>query len=142
MVIITEKPDIEFGPLRIWVHGRQFPESEDYWDGNWLLATAHYNSIEATGAIITTDEIRSLMQDCQKVLQAGAGTIDLACTEPYIQLHLESDTLGHLNGKIEITPDPAKEVHEYRVEFDQSYLPNVIRQCESVLKQYPIKGNK
>src|SRR3989344_3103391 len=115
MIPITEKPHIEFGPLRIWIHGRQFPEAEDYWDGNWLFATAHYNSIEATGAIITAHEIRSLMEDCKKVLETGKGVIDLACTEPYIELHLESDLLGHLNGKIEITPDPAKEAHEYTV---------------------------
>src|SRR5882724_344446 len=29
-------PDIKLSGLQIWVHGRQFPNATDYWDGNWL----------------------------------------------------------------------------------------------------------
>ena len=35
------QPDITVGALHIWIHERQFPESEDFWDGNWGNATAH-----------------------------------------------------------------------------------------------------
>jgi hypothetical protein len=31
-------PDLTFGPLRLWALGRQFPDSSDQWDGNWLTA--------------------------------------------------------------------------------------------------------
>src|SRR5256885_6731459 len=34
-------PDIKLGGLQVWVHGRQFPDAIDYWDGNWLRITAH-----------------------------------------------------------------------------------------------------
>ena len=33
------EPDIKLAGLQIWVHGRQFPDSDDYWDGNWLYVT-------------------------------------------------------------------------------------------------------
>ena len=36
------EPTFQIGPLRIWVHGRQFPDAIDAWDGNWLNVTAHY----------------------------------------------------------------------------------------------------
>jgi predicted amidohydrolase YtcJ len=29
-------PALQLGMLRIWVDGREFPESQDAWDGNWL----------------------------------------------------------------------------------------------------------
>jgi hypothetical protein len=35
------EPDLRVAGLRVWIHGRQFPDSQDYWDGNWLNATAY-----------------------------------------------------------------------------------------------------
>jgi hypothetical protein len=37
-------PDIKLDGLQMWIHGRQFPNEEDYWDGNWLNVTAHCGS--------------------------------------------------------------------------------------------------
>jgi len=34
-------PDLKLEGLQIWIHGRQFPDAADYWDGNWLRVTAH-----------------------------------------------------------------------------------------------------
>lgn len=48
-------PDLKLQGLQIWVHGRQFPDAADYWDGNWLRVTAHCGesgaSVFATGSI-------------------------------------------------------------------------------------------
>ena len=73
---VTERlgpPAIRFAGLQIWIHGRQFPESMDHWDGNWLNVTAHCDqagaSVWATGAILDTigllrfrDELEQLPQ--------------------------------------------------------------------------------
>ena len=34
-------PDIKLAGLQIWIHSRQFPDTDDFWDGNWLNITAH-----------------------------------------------------------------------------------------------------
>jgi hypothetical protein len=34
-------PDLQIAGLRLWVHDRQFPMADDYWDGNWLQVTVH-----------------------------------------------------------------------------------------------------
>ena len=44
------RPTIEFGSLRLWVHGRAYPEATDAWDSNWLRITAH--CAESGGAIL------------------------------------------------------------------------------------------
>lgn len=31
--------DMKIAGLAIWIHGRQFPDSKDYWDVNWLNVT-------------------------------------------------------------------------------------------------------
>ncbi|WP_194847702.1 hypothetical protein [Candidatus Neptunochlamydia vexilliferae] len=34
------KPDLSIGGFELWVHGCEFPKSDDYWDGNWIVVTA------------------------------------------------------------------------------------------------------
>jgi hypothetical protein len=52
-------PDLKLEGLQIWVHGRQFPDLHDYWDGNWLRVTAHCGgsgaSVFTTGSIARPD---------------------------------------------------------------------------------------
>ena len=48
-------PDLKLAGLQLWVHGREFPESEDADDGNWLRVTAHCG---ASGA-----SVRSLQRE-------------------------------------------------------------------------------
>ncbi|MFC4159857.1 hypothetical protein [Chitinimonas lacunae] len=35
------EPDLLIAGLRVWIHGSQFPNAVDYWDGNWLRVTAY-----------------------------------------------------------------------------------------------------
>ena len=73
-------PALTIGPLEIWVHGREFPESDDEWDGNWLRVSArcsvHGAIVRASGAFLDTvsfvryaNELRAL----QKTLTGEAG---------------------------------------------------------------------
>jgi hypothetical protein len=33
-------PSLDLFGLKLWIHGRQFPNANDFWDGNWLRVTA------------------------------------------------------------------------------------------------------
>jgi hypothetical protein len=50
------EPDLKLAGFQLWVHSRQFPQEEDYWDGNWVNVTAHCAgkgaSVWVRGAII------------------------------------------------------------------------------------------
>lgn len=54
-------PDITLNGLQIWIHGRQYPNDEDYWDGNWLNITAHCGSkgadVWTTGDILHVPDL-------------------------------------------------------------------------------------
>jgi hypothetical protein len=48
-------PSVRLAAFHLWVHGRQFPDAQDKWDGNWLNVThcGHAGaSVWATGAIL------------------------------------------------------------------------------------------
>lgn len=46
---MREELDIKFAGMSLWVLGRQFPDLDDYWDGNWLNVQVR---VEASGAAV------------------------------------------------------------------------------------------
>lgn len=144
--IQIDKPDLVIEKLKVWIHGRQFPDASDYWDVNWLYVTARYDSVmsfvEVSGHIIHVSEIEAFLESSEKALQGLVQTIELPTMEPNISLKLELDKLGHIKGELNITPDHLSEKHEYTLDMDQSYLPDLISQCKVILVEYPIKGEK
>jgi hypothetical protein len=139
-------PDLKLEGLQIWVHGRQFPDLHDYWDGNWLRVTAHCGgtgtSVFTTGSIIHLPELdrwRSEAEDLSKDLR---GEAKLSCMESFLSASLKSGSLGHITMEVSITPDHMTQRHWFRFEIDRSYLTFFIRQCRNILEAHPIRGSR
>jgi len=139
-------PDLKLEGLQIWVHGRQFPDAADYWDGNWLRVTAHCGrsgaSIFATGSIIHLSELDRWRVESEELLKKLSGEAKLACIEPALSVTLKAGSLGHITMEVSITPDHLSQRHWFQFGIDQSYLPPLVRQCQSILEVYPIKGSR
>src|SRR5581483_6798494 len=135
--------DIAIGGLKIWVHGRQFPDARDYWDGNWLRATACCSSPGAIvcteGSIIHLGEIHGLLGGCRRLYESLKGETALACIEPNLSVKLSAAWNGALTVRIEITPDQMTERHSFEETLDQTYLPDLITQCEALLETFPVR---
>jgi hypothetical protein len=137
-------PDIRLAGLEIWVHGRQFPYTEDYWDGNWINITAHCGAsgvnVWIDGNIIHLPEIAHLLAGAEALYKNIETMAELSCMEPQLSFVLESTGLDHINATVRITPDHLAQKHEFFFEIDYSYLPKLIRECKGVLERYPVKG--
>ena len=137
-------PDIKLAGLQIWVHGRQFPNEEDYWDGNWLNVTAHCGSqgadVWTSGAIIHVPEIADWLAALEEMNQSLSGEANLVCLEPELSVELKMKELGQISLRVEITPDHLTQEHAFQFEIDQSYLASLIEDCRKVLAKYPVKG--
>jgi len=138
------EPSLRIGGLRIWVHGRQFPESGDYWDGNWLMVTAFYRSagswVCASGPIIHGPELAHLLAEAERLYSSLTGTATLPCMEPNLRVEMKGNGRGQVEVEVAITPDQLTETHRYHEEIDQTYLPPVLEACRAILSKYPIKG--
>jgi hypothetical protein len=139
-------PDLKLEDLQIWVHGRQFPDLHDYWDGNWVRVTAHCGgsgaSVFATGSIIHLPELdrwRSEAEDLSKNLR---GEAKLACMEPFLSASLKSGSLGHITMEVSITPNQLTQRHWFQFEIDQSCLSSFIKQCQFILEAHPVRGSR
>jgi hypothetical protein len=142
---VDRPADLQIGGLHLWVHGRQFPEARDLYDGNWLEVTARckYSSSSVTvkGPIVTVPEVQALMDGCLAMHKTLSGSAMLDCMEPNLAVAMEmGDSSGHIHLTIRITPDNLTEEHKYEEEIDQSFLPPIIEGCRQILRQYPVRG--
>jgi len=139
-----EPPDLQVAGLRLWVHGRQFPMADDYWDGNWLHVTVHCGapgaSVWVSGPILHGSEIAHFLRGVEAMHASLQGEVTLPCMEPEFAVTLTAQGLGHMTMVVAITPDHLSQAHRFTVALDQSYLPAVIDSCRTLLQQYPVKG--
>ncbi|HZN99871.1 MAG TPA: hypothetical protein VFB93_01615 [Burkholderiales bacterium] len=137
-------PDIKLAGFELWVHGRQFPNAQDYWDANWLNVTAHCcaerASVWTSGSILHLGELTQLLSGMKQLYETLKGEAELPCIEPELYLKLVASGLGQIEFEVNITPNNMIQEHRFKFGIDQSYLPEAIAGCEKVLAAYPVKN--
>ena len=143
MPLPQTEPSISCGILKIWILSRQFPDATDYWDGNWLNVIAHCSdkgaAVTVSGSIIHLREIATLRAELLNMDESLKGSAEMPTIEPNLHLKLDCNHLGHIAGECHITPDHMTQSHSFDFDLDQSYLKHLIRQCDRVLEEYPVR---
>lgn len=138
------KADISLAGLSIWIHGRQFEESHDFWDGNWLRATVHVgvgpSQVWASGPIIHLSELLDWADKLRQLYDRTCGEATMKCTEPNLSVNVSLGETGSGEARTEITPDNMTEGHWFVQTIDQSHLPAVIQGIEEVNRKYLLRG--
>ena len=138
-------PDIKLIGLQIWIHSREFPEREEFWDSNWLNVTAHCGannaSVWVSGSILRNEEIAAWLVALEKLNETLSGEANLETLEPELKVKLSAAQLGGILLEVEITPDQFTQQHHFEFDLDQSYLNGLISSCRKILSEFPIKGN-
>jgi hypothetical protein len=139
-------PDLELAGFALWVHGREFPDANGYWDGNWLRATAHCGgagaSVWVSGAFITAWELADWISSTEQLHQSLSGCARLQCLEPNLDILLEPEGRGgRLNLVVKITPDHIIQDHRFEFDLDQSYLPAFLRAGRRLVMRFPVRGS-
>lgn len=88
-------------------------------------------------------DLQRWADQCETLYQSLKGEAALDSYEPDLRVTINStDTLGHLRMQVEITPDHMNQRHAFDFELDQSYLPQLIRNCREIVAAYPIRGTE
>ncbi len=140
-------PTLKIAGFRLWIHGRQFPDAQHYWDGNRLDATAHCGakgaSVWVRGAIVMVSDLAQWTTTCESLYATGQGEAVLQPLEPNLFVSLRaSDRRGHILMRVKITPDHMMQEHQIDFEIDQSHLPSLMKQCRAIIDDYPRKGRQ
>ncbi len=138
-------PDFKLAGFQMWVHGREYPENKNYWDGNWLRITAYCgsdgSSVIVTGAIIRIPEVLELKNGFEQLHSMLQGSIEIVCLEPNLKFDIQMEGQGNAVFSVFITPDHLSQQHSYLFPIDQSYFPSVIENCNIILKKFVIVGD-
>lgn len=137
-------PALRIAGLQLWIHGRQFPDSNDPDDGNWLRVTAHCGasgaSVWAEGPILMTSDLDRWAEQCEGLHRGRLREASLSPLEPELEVALRAyDQVGHVRMQVKITPDHMNQEHEFSFELDQSYLPELVTQCRAIVEKYPVR---
>jgi hypothetical protein len=134
-------PDLKLEGLSIWALARQFPNSEDYWDGNWITIHARVEApgarVDLQGPCLRSDEVEGLLDGLETLNRDLKGVAQLACMEPMLNVKVTCGSLGHI--QVEITPDHLTQIHRFEFSSDQTYLASAMRGCRNILAKYPVK---
>jgi len=136
-------PDLCIENFKLWILGRQFPDSNDYWDGNWLdvavTCTGESSSVRAGGSILHLSELQKWLTECKQIYAALSGEAHLSCMEPNMDVKIKMESRGRCKFFVSLSNDPLIEKHSFIFELDQSYLPPFIQSLETLLHSYPLK---
>jgi hypothetical protein len=112
-------PNLKVGGRQLWVHGYQFPESNDSDDGNWLRITAHCGhlgaSVWASGSIIQVTDLARWAKQCDALVRGRTDAAELSPLEPELAVKIvRIDSLGHFEMTVSITPSHLNQEHTFR----------------------------
>ena len=139
---MTDDPDLRFLGLSLWIVGRQFADSADYWDGNWLVVRARMEAsgarVECSGPILMTADIDEFRKQLAAMTKTLTGEAALQPLEPDLKIVLNIQSRGEIEVTVEITPDHLTQRHTFKLIADQSYLPALIESCDEILTRFPV----
>ena len=135
------EPDVQLAGLKIWVHGYQFPDADNDDDADWLTVTVRCDAPGASvwwrGPYLMRSELQYLRDGAERLHRDLSGSVTLECLEPYLAISIAfRGQLGATVAAVDITPEHMSQDHHFEFEIDQSYLGDLVRSCDGVLKTY------
>ena len=130
--------------LVITVHGYAYPDTDCYWDGNWLTC-----GVEATvsgftaayPAAVRVDEVGAFLGGVEQLRDARSGKARLKNMDNTIELTLQPDKFGRLMWSGRLTPPTGQGTSlAFAFRAEPASLPDLIRDARSVVAAYPVRG--
>lgn len=137
-------PDLNFAGFQLWVHGYAYADAAHGGDADWLRVTAHTEasgaSVWVAGTILETFDVVRFRRALATMYDSLAGEAKLESYEPNVVLQAAArGQTGHVDVRVELTPDHMTQGHWFESAADQSYLPAIIAQCDAILARVPVR---
>lgn len=134
----------ENAKIIIRVNDREFPSSNDYWDGNWLKA---HIEIEIPGfkasfpASLRNEDFASFLTGVIGIDDHLSGFAELKTMEDAIHLRGEINKSGKISwtGNV-VYPMGFGACLTFTFENDQTYLSDLRSRLEEIIKEFPVRG--
>lgn len=132
------------GLLSITIIGRERPESDSYWDGNWLLATIKVKTDKFSANVsgtVRADELVNLSRDLQLLHDTLEGNLVFTTIEEWISFRIDIDKLGGIRLSGKISDNFLNDTYLiFSIITDQSFLSIPLSQLRQATNKFPVIG--
>ncbi len=124
---------------------REFPDLDDYWDGNWLEANIKVEMSDfmfRCRSWFTVMEFQNLYDNLMKLSNLTVKEVDFTPLELGLILNFSINKRGIVTCSGTISDDLHKNSLDFTFETYLSFLDDFINQLKSILVQYPLVRKK
>lgn len=130
--------------LNVQVTGRSHPDSQDYWDGNWVNANIEIeagNLRGRYGAYLRVEELKDFRDAIARLHSFDSNEAKFETMEEQLRINITGNGLGHFRAECEAL-DQAGIGNRliFSVELDQTEIPEILKGLDAVARDYPVKG--
>jgi hypothetical protein len=160
------RPDLQLGPLAMFVHGRKFPDSHDLFDGNYLdveaVVTTPTATVRVRNHFLSLLDIGPFREELEALEQHYANASNGTATSlphphmtsiavkrhasihsnvPFFALTCDNTNISlTLEFTICLTSDRWRtQEHTFIVRLDRSVLGDLVRQLLAIEQSYPLR---
>ena len=122
-----------------------YPDAEHDWDKNLINSKVSIKGGAFRGqfdAQFMTVDFEKFKQELRRVYNDLKGYANFNCLEDYLELKVKGDGIGHFSVDIIANDNSAKSKLEFELTFDQTQIPELLRQLDTITKRFPITGKE
>ena len=130
--------------LQIETTNYSFPDSNDFWDGNWINVRIEIKAGAFRGdyeAQLRNVDFLDFRDGLERLYNKLDGFTNFDCIEDYLKIKIKGDGLGHFTADCIANDDPGiyGNCLEFTLEFDQTEIHGLTKMLDDILKEFPIK---
>jgi hypothetical protein len=143
MIVIIGGINSEHVSLEI--ESRTYPDSADYWDGNWLNARVQFQLgcfRGAYGCHLRAEDFVAFHDQIVILSQKLTGHAVFKTMEEQVAINFEADGQGHISvtGALQDEAGIGNTL-QFRFEIDQTFLEKMLKELQAIVTAFPVKGS-
>lgn len=119
--------------------------STDYWDGNWLNTevTIKVGGFRGhVGGYLRTDEFATFREEVTALYSTLSGSATFRTMEEWLLIEMIGDGKGHITAEGSLIDNPGiGNTVRFKLELDQTFLPSLLEELNTLIDRYPIIGS-
>jgi hypothetical protein len=132
--------------LALKVHGRNRPQDNDYWDGNFLWCTAEVLAGGFRGSIsnvLRNEDLIRFLSRLEVLYQRLDGEALLDTLDGWLDVRVIGVGHGQMEVRGQLCDDPVGgNTLEFRLDLDQTFLAPLIEQVRAAVNAFPVVGQR
>jgi hypothetical protein len=123
---------------------REYPEAQDYYDGNWVYTTIEIAAGAFRGrfeAMLRAEEFVRFRDELRPLYESLSGRATFDTMEGWLRIDVQGDGKGHFHAACEAIDQPGLDNRlTFKIDFDQTELPAIVQGLDAICEAVPVVG--